>query len=77
MKRQNWELVIVLCCTDDEKKEFKAYARKSKIRSANRVAFNWLLSKKGRKWIRECRLIDFDFEIKKILKAKWINIPED
>lgn len=75
-KRTNWCFVLDWFCSSSEKHGFKSYCNKHKrVRSQNKLAFNYLLSLKGRKWIKEMRVIGVQSEedLHKILKTHWIN----
>lgn len=47
-----------------------------KIKSLNRLAYCYLKSRFGSDWIRMMRKISSDEELFRIVKTKWIKVPE-
>lgn len=74
-KRINW--IDVLCWFFHENEEFSKYCKKhKKVRSLNKLAYLYLLSSKGRSFIKEVRRCPDKYTLTgltKIAHTKWID----
>lgn len=59
-------------------KEFLSWcsSENRKIKSLNRLAYCYLKSRFGSDWIRMMRKINSEEELIRIVKTKWIKVPE-